>query len=156
MLACRAGDLDRARAFIDEGLAIDDPGGYWPELAFALLSRGDVDRAQANPASAAQYYGRSLRIVIAHFDQPDVADRLEGFAKLAAAAQQPQRAARLFGAAEALRARLGTPIPAIERASYDSALMQTIRQIAPPAFDAAWAEGQALGWEQAAAYALET
>ncbi len=153
-VAYRAGDFDRARALIDAGLAIDDPDGYWPELAFALLSRGDVDRAQNDAAAAAHHYARSLRIVMDHFDQPDVADRLEGFAKLAAA-ERPERAARLFGAAEALRARLGTPLSAIERPGYDSALMQTIRQIDPPAFDAAWAEGQAFTWEQAAAYALE-
>jgi len=33
--------------------------------------------------------------------------------------------------------------------------MQTVSQIAPPDFDAAWAAGKALTWEQAAAYALE-
>src|SRR5439155_2397049 len=103
-VAYRSGDLDRARALIDQGLAIDDPHGYWPELAFALLSRGDVDRAQHDLAGAAHYYARSLRLVVDHFDQPDVADRLEGFAKLAAETGPfGQRAARLFGAAEALR-----------------------------------------------------
>jgi tetratricopeptide (TPR) repeat protein len=155
-VAHRAGDLGRAQTLIEEGLDIVDPDGYWPELAFALLARGDVARAQGDPATAAQYYARSLRIVVEHKDQPDVAERLEGFAKLAGAAQQPQRAARLFGAAEALRERIGTPLPAVERADYDGAVALARAQLDPAAFSAAWAEGKVLGWEEAAAYALET
>jgi len=42
----RLGDLEEAQALIEQGLAIHDPDGYWPELAFALISLGDVTRAQ--------------------------------------------------------------------------------------------------------------
>ena len=83
-----------------------------------------------------------------------MAERLEGFAKLAGAAGQPQRAARLFGAAQALRDRIGTPIPPVERADYDAALAQARAQLDEVAFGEAWAEGRATGWEAAAAYAL--
>ncbi len=154
-VAYRAGDLDGAQALIEEGLAIDEPDGYWPELAFALLARGDVARKQNDLTAAARYYTRSLTIVRDHRCQPEVAERLEGFAKLAGAAQQPRRAARLFGAAEALRKRIGTPIPPVERADYDGAVALVQAQLDPAAFSAAWAEGQALSWDQAAAYALE-
>ena len=82
--------------------------------------------------------------------------RLFGHIKLAGEAAQPQRAARLFGAAAALRERIGIPIPAVERADYDAAVAQARAQLDPAAFDAAWAEGLAMNWEQATAYALET
>ena len=84
-----------------------------------------------------------------------MADRLEGFAKLAGTAHRPQRAARLFGAAEALRDRIGTPIPSVEHADYDGAVTLARAQLDSGAFNAAWADGRALSWEQAAAYALE-
>ncbi len=154
-VAYRGGNLDRAQMLIEEGLAINEPGGYWVDLAFALLSRGDVARAQGDPATASKYYTRSLRIVVKNYSQPDVAERLEGFAKLAGAAGQPQRAARLFGAAEALRDRIGTPIPPVERSDYDAAVAQARDQLDPDVFGAAWDEGLAMNWEQAAAYALE-
>ena len=154
-VAYREGDLDLAQALIETGLALQDPDGAWPELVFSLLARGDVARAQGQPAVATHYYGRNLRLVLKHRDQPDVAEPLEGFAKLAGAAGKAQRAARLFGAAEALRVRIGLPIPPIERADYDGALMQTREQLDQEAFRAAWAEGLALGWEDAAKLALE-
>ena len=155
-LAYRAGELDKARALIEEGLAIDDPNGHWPELAFALLSLGDVTRAQGEFEFAAEQYARSLRMVIAHGVRPDVAQYLEGFAKLAIAAGQPDRAARLLGAAAALRDQIGTPVPPVERAEYDRAVALARVQLDPASFSVAWDEGLALSWEQAANYALET
>ena len=52
------------------------------------------------------------------------------------------------------RDRIGTPIPPVERADYDTALAQARAQLDEAAFDAAWAEGRATGWEEAAAFAL--
>lgn len=154
-IAYRTGDLDRAQALIEQGLTIADPNGYWPEQAFALLARGDVARAKGALTTATEYYTRSLRLVLKNRQQPDVAERLEGFAKLAVAAGRPLRAARLFGAAQALRDRIGTPIPAVERADYDGAVAQARAQLGTTTFDAAWNEGLGMDWKQAAAYALE-
>jgi predicted ATPase/DNA-binding CsgD family transcriptional regulator len=154
-VAYRAGDLDRAQGLIEEGLALEETGGYWPEVVFAHFVYGDVARAQGQASLAAEWYARSLKTVVHYRDQPDVAERLEGFAKLAGEAHQPQRAARLFGAAEALRERIGLPIPPVERADYDRAVALARAQLDPAAFNSAWAAGKALNWEQAAAYALE-
>lgn len=59
-------------------------------------------------------------------------------------------------AAEALGDQFGTPIPPVERAAYDGAVGLARDQPEPATFSAAWAEGLAFNWEQAAAYALET
>ncbi len=155
-VAYRLGDLDRATQLLEQSLTFVGPNGWWWSRALAELTLADVARAHGSPVSAAEYYGRSLRIVLQQKSQPDVAERLEGFAKLAGTAHQPQRAARLFGAADALRERIGTPIPAVERDDYDGAVVLARAQLDPAAFSAAWAEGMAFSWEQAAAYALET
>jgi tetratricopeptide (TPR) repeat protein len=153
-VAYRAGDLDGAWAILDEGLAFEKYT-FWPEQAFAWLTRGDVARAKGEPAIAAGYYARSLKLVLEHRSQPDIAERLEGFAKLTSAAGQPERAARLFGAAEALRRRIGLRIHAVEQADYESSLAHARAQLDSAAFGAAWEEGRAMGWERAAAYALQ-
>ncbi len=155
-VAYRQNNLDMAQAYIEEGLAIQDPNGWWPELAFSLLSRGDVARAQGELAEAARLYARPLRMVIEHSVRPDVAQYLEAFAKVAVATAQPSRAARLLGAAQALRDEIGTPVLPVERADYDRAVAQARDQLGPAAFKVAWDEGQALDWKQAAANALET
>jgi predicted ATPase len=164
-VAYRAGELDQARARIESGLASHDPDGYWPELAFMLLSLGDVCRVEGDPTCATELYERSLKILTAHGVrpdngqgrsgiQPDLTQYLEAFAKLASLKAQPVRAARLFGAAQALREKFGPAIPPVEQADYDQSVSQLGDQLDPAVFSEAWAEGQALGWEQAVAYAL--
>ena len=88
----------------------------------------------------------------------NIAECLEGLAGIAAAqAQDPEgarRAARLFGAAEALRETAGASrspflLTHSERAATRVAIM--LGEEAP----AAWAEGRAMSLEQATAYALK-
>jgi tetratricopeptide (TPR) repeat protein len=166
-VAYRAGALDQARALIESSLAIHDPDGYWLELAFSLLSLGHVTRAQGDPGRAVQLYTRSLTMVVTNgmrpdkFQavyglRPDFAEYLEGFAKAAMLVGQPLRAARLFGAAQSLRSQFGPALPPVEQSEYGQSLAQLREQLNPPAFSAAWAEGVALSWEQAVAYAQES
>jgi hypothetical protein len=65
------------------------------------------------------------------------------------------RAARLFGATEAIRERLAFPILSEERRSYEHGLATLRAHIDDDSLVAAWAEGQAMTLEQASAYALE-
>jgi len=68
---------------------------------------------------------------------------------------RPERATQLFGAAQALRERLGlnvTPEYAAEHESETTALRDLLGQAA---FDAAWSAGRALTLEQAVALALQ-
>ena len=65
------------------------------------------------------------------------------------------RAARLFGAAEALRETLGAPRLAIYARAPPARVASLRSQLDEPACAAAWAEGRAMTLEQALAYALE-
>ena len=152
-VAYRAGELQLAQALLDAELTIQDLGGS--ELVFALLSRGDVARAQGDLVYAAEVYARGLKLVLDQGGQPHLPEYLEGFAKLALAGERPDHAARLLGAAEVLRTRIGIPVPPVEQADYDRALAAACEQLGPAAFEAAWDEGRAMDWEQAAAYAME-
>jgi len=65
------------------------------------------------------------------------------------------RAARLFGAAEALREALGAPVLWFQRQSYAQGVAALRAWLDDAACAAAWAEGRGMTLEQAIAYALE-
>jgi hypothetical protein len=72
-----------------------------------------------------------------------------------AAASQPEKAARVFGAAEALREAIGAPVPPVERPDYDRAVAAARARLGEVAFSSGWAEGRAMTLEQAMSYALK-
>jgi DNA-binding CsgD family transcriptional regulator len=64
-----------------------------------------------------------------------------------------ENAARLFGAADAIRQRIGVVRFAVYQAGYDAAITSIRDALGVGAFDAARAEGAALSIEEAIAYA---
>jgi hypothetical protein len=81
---------------------------------------------------------------------------------VAEAGGHPARAARLWGAAAAQhQAVVGRPLREDEDQPFDTPAqaaesLEALRaQLGAAAFDAAWAEGQAMTLEQAVAYALD-
>lgn len=88
-------------------------------------------------------------------DTPDPARPLEELAWVAAAEGRPERAARLYGAAAALREARGVPLTPDERARHTPALAAARARLDEVAWAADWAAGRALSLEAAVAYALE-
>jgi non-specific serine/threonine protein kinase len=84
-----------------------------------------------------------------------IAILMEYFALLAAAQQQPERAARLFGAAESLRERIGVPLHPDDQKEHDQKEAAAREALGEPAFSTTWEAGRAMTWEEAVAYALE-
>src|SRR3712207_7853230 len=79
---------------------------------------------------------------------------LEGFAGLAGARGQGVRAARLWGAAEALRTNIGAVVPHEGRPYYEHSMAAARARLGEAAWEAAFAEGGAMSAEAAAGYAL--
>jgi predicted ATPase len=65
------------------------------------------------------------------------------------------RAARIFGAAEALRETYGTPPLAAQRRFYERGIIALRAQLNEVILAAAWAEGRAMTLEQTVAYVLD-
>ena len=80
-------------------------------------------------------------------------DIVECLARLAAGDGNHQNAARLFGAADAIRHQIGVARFPVYQAGYDAAIGSLRDALGEGAFDAAWAEGAALSIEEAIAYA---
>jgi hypothetical protein len=68
--------------------------------------------------------------------------------------RQEYQAARLLGAAEALRESINSHMTDDERVEYDREVSALRAQMAETAFVSAWAEGRAMTMEQAIAEAL--
>jgi DNA-binding CsgD family transcriptional regulator len=80
-------------------------------------------------------------------------DAVECLARLRAGDGTHQHAARLFGAAAAIRDDKGIARFPMYQAGYDAAIESLRDELGERAFDAAWAEGAALSIEEAIAYA---
>jgi non-specific serine/threonine protein kinase len=79
---------------------------------------------------------------------------LESFAGLAGAQAQGERAARLWGAAEALRKTIGAPLSIEGRLYFERSMVAARAQLGEAAWEAAFAEGRAMKLEKAVEYAL--
>jgi hypothetical protein len=80
---------------------------------------------------------------------------LAQFAVLAAAQGQAVRAARLFGAAEAVRESLGVALVTADLPAYEQSVASARAGLAPDAFSSAWQEGRDLALAEAVSLALE-
>src|ERR1051326_9066491 len=69
-------------------------------------------------------------------------------AQVATAQGDCRRMARLFGAVEARREQLESPVPAAEHAGYQ-VVASARAALAEVSFAAAWAEARAMAWEDA-------
>jgi DNA-binding CsgD family transcriptional regulator len=81
---------------------------------------------------------------------------LEALASLAVAGESDAEAARLFGAAQALREATGQRRWAPDQPAYDADLDVMRQRLGPAALLEAWESGAALSLEEAAAYASRT
>jgi tetratricopeptide (TPR) repeat protein len=153
-IAYAQGDYAQAMSLLEESLALFQHIGHHHGTAQALFELGRVTRAQGNNALAQRIFEERL-IDAEQGDLHNVAypDLFEGLAGVAAQ-RQPARAARLFGAAEALRETIGAPLPPINRADYERDVAAARAQLHEDAFAAAWAAGRAMTLEQAIAEAL--
>ena len=124
-------------------------GVFWAQLGMgeSLLGLG-------RPGEAAGWLRKGLAHSWRQGDRACTSYGLAGLGTAAALDEEPERAARLWGAAEALRAAIGCrPAPAA-RATYERAVALARAALGDDMFARAWAAGAALGTAQAVAEAL--
>ena len=156
LVAKAQGDYASARALHEESLAIWRELGNKAGIAMSLNNLGNVAYAQGDYTSARALHEESLGIKRELGDKAGIAKSLYNLGELAGVTHEPERAAQLFGAAEALRVLINTPITTQERAEYDGAVGAVKAQMDEAAFAAAWEAGRKMTMEEAVAYALES
>jgi len=142
------GDLVAARRWADD--AVSSTAGW--HLMVALTARARIAIAQGDAEQAE----RDAHDAVARSAEVQaylgISDTLECLAMLAGDTDQ-QRAARLFGAAEAIRRHMGMARFKIYESDYQSWVSRLRESMDKNDFDIAWVEGAALSTEEAIAYA---
>ncbi|MEO7908477.1 MAG: hypothetical protein ABIV47_02390, partial [Roseiflexaceae bacterium] len=123
-------------------------------VMWAYQGLGETALGQADATTAQQWLRAGLRLSRDQGARIMVAWCLAGLGSAAVLEEEPERAARLWGAAEYLRVTLGCRRAPAARATYERLLAQVHAQLGEDLFTAAWAAGEALELEQAIAEAL--
>ena len=144
-----SGDLVAARRWADEAVATA-PGGAL--LTRALTARARVAMAQAEPEQAEHDAHDALAGTPEGF-YLGIPDTLECIAALAGEAGSHPEAARLFGAAAAIRHWMGMVRFKVWDAGYEASVTALRNALGENDFESAWAEGAELSTEEAIAYA---
>jgi non-specific serine/threonine protein kinase len=154
-LAFLSNDYERAAALSTESLGMErkrrdnrTTAIALTTLGFALCGLGELDQAATQFTEALTLQTTLTEKRIAQYS-------LMGVALVAFTKGQTTRAVRLFGAADALREMIGTPLPPSQQPLYD-ALVQSMRaELGDTPFQAARMEGYELTLQQAIDFALK-
>ena len=150
-VSLQQGDVATARERAEESLGLYSETGRGRSIAEALSLLGRVEARQGDHVRARALFEESLAIARKVDHKLNIPSCLEGLASVFASQEESVWAGRLWGAAEALREAMGTPIPPVERASYERSVAAARAQLGEKAFAAAWAQGRTMTPEQALA-----
>ncbi len=149
------GNYPQAIAYQEEAIRLNEKIGdhyqrLWAQvnMAYAVLRQGDIQKARTLFADNIQSTQKAnLTIALVY--------TVEGLASLSVNQSQPERAARLFAWAGAMRDQIGDHRPPLEQASVERDLEVVHSTLNEAEFEKLSTEGRAMTTEQAIALALE-
>jgi tetratricopeptide (TPR) repeat protein len=152
------GDYEQACKQYQKSLAMSEELGLKWVVAHSLLNLGNIACLKKEYAEANIVYLETLKIFQELGDRHGLVYNLEAQANLAGLQGQSERAARLWGAAEALRETLGIPLPPAEYSQLSANIANTKNYLLesgrPDAeFLLAWEEGRKMSPEEAIGFA---
>ena len=154
MLVCSQGDLGRAGKLTEEGVELFRELGARGSVSLGLCNLGWMDLLQDDLGKATDFYRESLSLAWDAGLNPLVQSALEGFACLAGAQGEAERAAQLWGAARALHETKGIPRD-IDFLDEADARISTVRSgMGEEEWEEAWRKGRAMTLDEAVSYAL--
>jgi predicted ATPase/DNA-binding CsgD family transcriptional regulator len=156
LTAALLGDDHRAVGLFEECLALTESRGEHWIRGLALWALGVEACRQGDQRRATMAERESIRLRLPLDDRLNIGLNLKVLAWTASADGDGERAARLFGAAEAIGDAVGMSPTALGHLSglqdqYETAARHVI---SVAAFDRAFNQGRGLGFDQAVAYAL--
>jgi non-specific serine/threonine protein kinase len=153
-VARRQGDYQRALGFYEGGLALARQARFknfivssLSNIGYILLSLGERERAYTSFMEGLQIAGRELG------DKEITARCLAGLAGVAIAWEEPEKGARMVGAANGLIAASGSTLADTDQRDYDLIVAMTKAQLDEETWQKAWDEGRYMKFEQAVACA---
>ena len=154
MVAHSQGDLGRAAQLTEEGVTLFRELGA-RDVAFGLCNLGWIALLQDDLGRAAELYRESLSLSWDTGLNPVVQSTLEGFACLAGTKGDAERAAWLWGAAQALHGTRGIPRDTDFLAEADARISAVRSGMGEEVWEEAWLKGRVMALDEAVSYALE-
>jgi tetratricopeptide (TPR) repeat protein len=148
-IALQQGDKVQARDLFEESRSAFKDAGDQAGMAEALMGLASVAMMQNDFAQAHDLYQESFLILQRIHYKEVIPSCLEGLAAVVAEQGELAWASHLWGAAEALREAIGTPIPSVYRLSHEQAVAKVRAQMSNETFIKAWNEGHATTPEKA-------
>ena len=137
-----------------ESLTLLRQAGDKRDTATPLTNLGDIARFLHEWERATELYIESLKLCGEVGEKRSIACCLDGLAAVSLGQGDALRAAQLFGASDALREAVGSPLLPAHSADHDFNLTATRDALGKDAFaEASW-KGRAMTQEQAIALAL--
>ena len=149
-----AGDLDRATEVLQEAVALDEKHGDQLGLVYDTQGLTMISLLAGRAEEARGLLAARLDFVASAGDSDILASTLELAAGTAAGLGEPLRAARMAGAAEAVRQIAGMPIAPHDAELLEGFLAPARKTTALAEWDAEYGAGRALSQNQAAALLL--
>jgi len=147
-------DLERATALAQEAAALSQEAGDRTLLPLPLNNLGWVKLLGGDLGRATSLHKESLVLSKERGGSLSTFVFLEGLVCDAGAEGEAERAARLFGAAQALREAKGLPLEPAMRPLEEPYLVKARSQLEEGEWSKAWEEGRAMSMEAAIEYAL--
>jgi predicted ATPase/DNA-binding SARP family transcriptional activator len=154
-IARAQGDAARARQLFVESAGLYKDLQVVNQSAYPLRRLAYYALADGNAAQAAAQCLESLQINCQIKDPIGIAASVGGLAAVALEQRNKIRAARLFGAVEAILSGIVAPLLPADRLEYERNVTALRAQLGEADFAAAWDAGRAMTIEQAIAYARE-
>ena len=153
-IALERGDYARAAALSDEAYGLFETLEDSEGMAFALVNQGFAAVSQHDHARALTLLREALRRLAELGFKDIIGYCFEGLAAVLAFTGEGESAARLLGAAEALRESLGVDLAPAERETHEQTAGAVREAVGEERFSAAWRQGRELSLDEAIAYAL--
>lgn len=148
------GDLPRARALLDESLALFRSVGFARHVALVLSTLGNVARQENQLGESRDLHSQALKLLLGNGQYVDIHWVLDGMADLAYAEGDVEVSVRIAAAARRLRDRIGDLQWGPVRRRRERWLAAARLAMGRSAFEAAWESGASLSADDAVALVL--
>jgi len=135
LVATQERQFDRAERLFEECLELQHSVGNTGAMFYPLTNLGSVAFKRGDFSLALERLRAALDLLDAVPNKAAIASTLECLASTLVAVGETRRAARIFGAAEALRATIGSPRFPAERDEYEAGIAAARAALGDVAFD---------------------
>jgi hypothetical protein len=142
------GDYEAAQSSLEEGLQVARELGDQVGMAYALEGLGKLACINDDPGAARRYLEESVKLRHAAADREGLNDGLQALAQVTLTEGHADTAVRLLAAIHVQRQAIGVALLAADQSTFDQIVANAKDRLPPAAFDAAWADGEALTIDQ--------